>query len=389
MNNVLIHNAKIVTPNQIVEPGSIWIKDGKIAEFQPGITSLVGQESYEIINGAGQFLLPGLIDIHTDAIEKEISPRPGANFPLEAAFRALERKMSGIGITTVYHSMYLGYYQADLNNRSSYERANIFRTIGQLCQQPSIIRNKVHLRFEITGVKEFDLCLRLIEEGMVHLLSFMDHTPGQGQFGLINFKERLMEEGKSVQEIEEIVAENNAIPRLSEEQIRTIVDKCYHHQVPVASHDDDSPEKVLAMKSLGADICEFPINEAAAQKGKSLGMPTVGGASNILRGGSLSGNLNIQEAVGKGLIDVLCSDYYPPSLLYAIFKLNAEGTVPLNEAVNLTTLNPAKATNLDTHIGSIEIGKSADLILVKMVNETPIVTHTFVDGRLAASARIH
>ncbi len=386
MHNILIHNAKIITPDTIINPGLVWVKNGKITDFAPGMSTLVGQEAFEIINANGQYLLPGLIDIHTDAIEKEISPRPGANFPIDAAFRALERKMSGIGITTVYHSMYLGYYKADLDNRSAYSRAMMFRKMGALCQEPSIINNKIHLRFEITGVREFDLCQELIEEGCVQMLSFMDHTPGQGQFGLEKYRNELVKEGKSYREIEEILKDLASTPRLTDEQMSVIIEKCKRYHIPVASHDDDSPEKVSKMKAMGANICEFPINKPAAAKGVMLEMPTVGGASNILRGGSLSGNLNIQEAVEEGLINVLCSDYYPPSLLYATFKLAFDQSVSLNKAINLSTINAAKAAYLGGNKGSIEVGKDADLILVKMVNQTPVVTHTMVGGQLVATA---
>jgi len=137
---------------------------------------------------------------------------------------------------------------------------------------------------------------------------------------------------------------------------------------------------------LGVDICEFPINMETAMHAAKLGQFVVGGASNILRGGSLSGNLNIQDAVLNGSVNGLCSDYYPPAILHSIIKLNQECGMPLPQSVNLATLNPAKATGLNKHTGSIEKGKDADLLIVKIVDGLPMVTHTIVKGKVMAQA---
>jgi alpha-D-ribose 1-methylphosphonate 5-triphosphate diphosphatase len=131
-------------------------------------------------------------------------------------------------------------------------------------------------------------------------------------------------------------------------------------------------------------ICEFPVTLEAAGKATSLGIPVVGGASNVLRGGSTGGNLDITEAIQLGLVDTLCSDYYPSAILHAIFKIYNQKILNLQEAVKLATLNPAKAVKIDKYTGSIEKNKDADLIIVDMVDQLPLVTNTIVKGRIVS-----
>ncbi len=379
MKEILIQNAQIVKLEAVLPSASLLVRNGKIAAIFENGSEV--NDDIPTINAQGQYLLPGIIDIHTDAIEKEIHPRPGANFPVGVAFRELERRMSGCGITTVYHSMYLGYYAAEEND--TIPRKDFFEAVNKLCKSSTIIDNRIHLRFEVTGVNEYQTCLELIENGCVQMLSFMDHTPGQGQYGLEKYSKHLLSKGLSEAEIAQACEESLNQPRLSKEQMQTISYICQQYDIPIASHDDDNAPKVEMMHSLGATICEFPINQEAAYKAIELKMPTVGGASNVLRGGSLSGNLHVQEAIEARLVNTLCSDYYPPAILHAIFKLVNDGSLTLPEAAQLGTLNAAKAAGLH-HKGSIETGKDADFILVNIMDGVPVVTHTFLKGKLVA-----
>ncbi|SEI79415.1 alpha-D-ribose 1-methylphosphonate 5-triphosphate diphosphatase [Cyclobacterium xiamenense] len=385
MKRLLIYNAHIVTPLEVIPFGSVEIKEGRIVAVSrenPPSTGTGNFSSY--LDAEGKLLMPGLIDLHTDAIEKEIHPRPGANFPVNIAFRELERKMSGCGITTVYHSIYLGYQAAEEYATTS--RVNLFETVAQLCKSKTILNNRIHLRYEITSSKDVDTCLTLIENGYVQLLSFMDHTPGQGQYAGDKYRRYLKADSKNKAEIERIFRERITRNRIIQGELQRIAQACLHYQIPIASHDDDHAVKVIDMHNLGCTICEFPINFEAAHQGRLLNMYTVGGAANILRGGSLSGNLNVQEAVKSRLINTLCSDYYPPSLLHAIFKLEQEKSLSLPEATRLATLHPAEAVGLGSTKGSIQEGKDADLILVGRVEGTYVVSHTFIQGRLTARA---
>jgi alpha-D-ribose 1-methylphosphonate 5-triphosphate diphosphatase len=142
------------------------------------------------------------------------------------------------------------------------------------------------------------------------------------------------------------------------------------------------------MHGMGVNICEFPINLETAEHAINLGMHVVGGASNILRGGSLTGNASMTEAVTKGVVDTLCSDYYPPAILHSIFKLHQQEGLTLPDAVKLASLHPAKAAGIASQTGSIEEGKDADLLIIKMIDNIPMVTHTIVRGNVVSQAAL-
>jgi alpha-D-ribose 1-methylphosphonate 5-triphosphate diphosphatase len=378
MNNLLIKNAQVITPYGVVSGGSVWIEAGQVR--QAGTISEPVPHTEQVIDAEGAYVMPGIIDIHTDAMDAEIVPRPGADIPVAVAFRELERKMCTCGITTVYHSLHLGYESAELQSRSRYTRAEIFNLVHGCATKPTLIRNKIHLRFEVSGVHAYEQCLDLLRDGRIDLLSVMDHSPGQGQFTKDKFKEYMMAIGKSeAQYLEELQARTNR-PKVEGDQLETLVRVARQQDIPVATHDDDTIEKVDGMLALGVSICEFPINMKTAKYASRMGMHVAGGASNILRGGSLSGNLDMTEAIREGAVDTLCSDYYPAAILHSVFKLHRDGVLPLHEAVNLATLNPAESVHLDKTLGSLEPGKAADLLIVRLQDGLPMVTHSMVGG---------
>jgi alpha-D-ribose 1-methylphosphonate 5-triphosphate diphosphatase len=385
---MLIYNARIVTPDRVIEGGYVQVEAGQITVIGEGSADhllYAARTDTESIDAEGQLLLPGLIDMHTDAMDTEISPRRRADFPIEVAFRELERRMSGCGITTVYHSMYLGYETAEKNSESKYTRREVFERVHALAQGRTLINNKIHLRYELTGVYAYQTALDLIEAGRVQLISIMDHTPGQGQTSIANFMKYSRQNGLTLEEAEQKLAGLKATPTLTTDQITQMLDLARQRGAVAASHDDDTAAKVDEMYNYGIRICEFPVSMEAAERGKALGMSVIGGAANVLRGGSLSGNLGIEDGIRAGAVDSLCSDYYPPAMLHSVFRLANTG-LSLPDAVNLATLNPARAVGIDQQTGSIEIGKAADLLLVDVSDGTPLVTHTFVNGNLSARA---
>jgi len=384
MASLLINNATVVTPGGVQNNTSVLVEYGIITHIAQQIDE---KNADSVIDGYGMILMPGIIDIHTDAMDAEIVPRSGADIPVEIAFRELERKMSGCGFTTVYHSMHIGYSSAEIHSRSKYSRNEIFETVYQASQGNTLINNKIHLRFELTGVNAYDTCFELMDKGYIALLSVMDHTPGQGQITREHAVQFMMKSGKTEAEAWEMIEKQANQPIIAGEKLEALIKHAQKLHIPVASHDDDSVEKVDYYHSIGVNICEFPINMPTALHAAKLGMHVIGGASNVLRGGSLSGNLNMKNAVLQGAVDTLCSDYYPPSILHSVFKLYNEEAMPLHDAVNLATLNPAKAAGIAHHTGSIETGKDADLLLVKLVNNIPMVTHTIVHGHVVAQAK--
>lgn len=379
MNTWLIKNAAVVSRDGVIPNGSVWIEDGIIRQIGD-IPDQAAQEG-QVIEAGGAIVMPGIVDIHTDAMDAEIVPRPGADIPISVAFTELERKMCTCGITTVFHSLHLGYDNAELLSRSKYSREEVFREVYHSAAGPTLIRNKIHLRFELRGTQAYDQCLDLIRQGYVDLLSVMDHTPGQGQFGKEHFKQARLAQGKNEAEVHEELLERTGRPTIDKDQLRTMIDLARKKNIPVASHDDDTIEKVDAMLALGIGISEFPINMETAGYATRMGLYVAGGASNVLRGGSLSGNLDMTAAIRAGVVGVLCSDYYPASILHSVFKLHLEGGMPLHDAVNLATLHPAESVGIDADVGSLERGKQADLLIVGLRGNIPMVTHVMVGGK--------
>jgi len=383
MNSFIINNATVITPGEVLNNTSILVEHGIITHIAPHIDE---KHAGKVIDAGGDIVMPGIIDIHTDAMDAEIVPRSGADIPVNIAFRELERKMSGCGFTTVYHSMHIGYSSAEIHARSKYSRNEIFEAVYKASQGNTLINNKIHLRFELSGIDAYDTCFELMDKGYIGLLSVMDHTPGQGQITREQAVQFMMKMGKTEAEAWAMVDEKLNQPMIAGEKLEGLIKHAQNLHIPVASHDDDTIEKVNYAHGMGVNICEFPITMETALHAEKLGMHVVGGASNILRGGSLSGNLNMKDAVLAGAVDTLCSDYYPPSIIHSVFKLYNENGLPLHEAVNLATLNPAKAARINHHTGSIETGKDADLLIVKLVDDIPMVTHTIVRGHIVAQA---
>ena len=383
MKSFIIKNATVITPAEVLNNTSVLVEHGIITQIAENTDDYTAAH---VIDARGAILMPGIIDIHTDAMDAEIVPRTGADIPIAIAFRELERKMSGCGFTTVYHSMHLGYDMAELHSRSKYGRLQVFETVYKASQGSTILNNKIHLRFELSGVNAYETCLELMDRGYISLLSVMDHTPGQGQISKEHFMEFFKKSGKTDAEALAAYEEKIKMPLIEGERLENLIKHAQKLHIPVASHDDDTIVKVNYMHKLGVDICEFPINMETAKHAANLGMHVIGGASNILRGGSLSGNLNMKDAVLDGAVDSLCSDYYPPSILHSIFKLYNESGMSLYDAVNLATLHPAKAAGINNYTGSIETGKDADLIIIKLVDDIPMVTHTIVKGHTVVQA---
>jgi alpha-D-ribose 1-methylphosphonate 5-triphosphate diphosphatase len=379
MNTWLINNAKVITPGGVIDEGAVWIEDGEIR--QVGEVRELAAKAGQVFDAGGAYVMPGIIDIHTDAMEAEIVPRTGADIPIAVAFNELERKMCTCGITTVFHSLHLGYDHAEELSRSKYSRGEVFTEVARAAAGPTLIHNKIHLRFEVCGVSAYDQCLDLIRNGYVDLLSVMDHTPGQGQIRKEYYRKYLQAQGKNEDQMDQLIEERISWPKIAGERLQAMVAVAKEHHIPVASHDDDTIEKIDSMLAMGVDISEFPINMETAAYATRLGMYVAGGASNVLRGGSLSGNLDMTQAIRERVVGILCSDYYPAAILHSVFKLHLEHGMPLEDSVSLATLHPAESVGLDVETGSIEQGKRADLLVVKLRDRLPVVSRVMVGGK--------
>jgi alpha-D-ribose 1-methylphosphonate 5-triphosphate diphosphatase len=249
-----------------------------------------------------------------------------------------------------------------------------------------LIRHRLHARFDVYSPALYDYVARIVEEGKVHELSFMDHSPGQGQYRNLEVYAKAaagwdIKGDLPLEEKLALLKNRSAVP---EEKLKALAALAHRKGIPLASHDDDSAEKVARMKNeYGVKISEFPVELEAAKKAGAEGLMVVMGAPNVLLGGSHSGNLSALEAIREGCADILCSDYYPASLLHAAFTLEAKGILSLPEAVAMLTLKPAAAMGIAADYGSVEAGKKADLLIVQKLQGCPLVYQCFIDGQSA------
>ncbi|TDG00565.1 phosphonate metabolism protein PhnM [Paenibacillus piri] len=374
-----IVGGNIVTPSGIVTNGTLVIEDGVIADIQP----FSGVGSAADCDASGLWVMPGMIDVHSDAIEHEMRPRPTSRFPLPFSFYELERKLACQGITMIYHSLSMLGENSDNEARRNQSVKSFVEQIVELRRQHHLIRHKVHLRFEITNLQAVPFIEELMEAGYVELLSFMDHTPGQGQYRDLEIQKKfIMERQKKTEaEVVQLLEERKNRPKVDGAQLRRLAGLAWSQGVPLASHDDDSIAKLDLVTEWNAGISEFPVDMEVALEAKRRGLQVVMGAPNVMLGRSHSNNLSAQEAIHAGAVDILCSDYYPPAMLRAVFLLHHQG-LGLPETVNMVSLNPAKALGLDAVTGSIEIGKRADLLLVKEHKQSPVIQKVWVNGQL-------
>lgn len=369
-----ITNARLVLADQVVEHASLLIEDGRIAAINPSDAN--AEQKVDLGN---RYLLPGLIDLHADALEKDIEPRPNVHFPLEFAIAQADKRNAAAGITTVFHS--LSFANAELGLRNNTMAAEIVRAIHAFSDK-ALVDNRVHTRYEITDPTALPVLLELLDEDAVHLLSIMDHTPGQGQFKDMRAYQDYLQNSyqKTEAETQSLIDDKRSQAKAAQIRVRQLINHAHSKNVHVASHDDDCLEKVSAIKALGVHISEFPINLDTARHAIEQGMSTIMGAPNILRGKSQSGSMKAQDAIEHGVATCLCSDYSPASLLAAVFLLEQHGVLTLPEAVKLTSLNPARALGL-TDRGEIAVGKRADLICVDFAGSFPQARQTWVHGQ--------
>lgn len=346
---------------ETVERGSVRIENGQITE-------IVSHAVPGGIEGKGQTLMPGFIDMHGDMIEQELEPRAGVDFPMPVALGALDARLAASGVTTAYASVSFSRGARDGERRSFAHTSNVIRQLHAAMPEMRI-DHRIHARFDITFENAVGVLGQLIDDDQVDLVSLMDHTPGQGQYRNleIHIKNKAAHHGISETEARQMVA--NAIAERTRPQdvilgnMQTVAKMCHAHGVALASHDDDTVDKARLMASLGAVIAEFPVTMDAASEAVSKGMMTAMGAPNAMRGQSYSGNLSARDLHAAGLLSILAADYHPAAILPAVRILAASDPDGLAGAVRLATANPARALGLNDR-GVIAVGKRADLIVV-------------------------
>ncbi|MBN2419390.1 MAG: alpha-D-ribose 1-methylphosphonate 5-triphosphate diphosphatase, partial [Deltaproteobacteria bacterium] len=274
------------------------------------------------------------------------------------------------------------FAEGEIGVRSNKMAESIISAISLLLPRLRV-RTKVHARYEMTDEEALPVLERLIGEHKVNLLSFMNHTPGQGQFQEISAFNSYFQAvyKKTDREIEEIIKRKFESQSDITRRMEHLIDLCKILGIPMASHDDDSEEKVNWLKCNGISISEFPVNFDAALAAGRSNLHVCLGAPNALRGYSQSNNLSARDAIASGLCDILCSDYAPMTMLQAAFSLADAKLLSLHEAVRLVTVNPAKAVGIHNETGLLEEAKAADFIIVDKQNGHAHVLKTFVAGQ--------
>lgn len=373
---LIIENARIVTPAGIRDKASLIVEGGRIA----GIGAAPSGKGCSRLDAAGGWLMPGFIDLHSDALEKDLEPRPNTRFPLDIVLFELDKKLAACGVTTIFHSV--SFAEGEIGVRCNDQAAAVIERITELVPR-MVVDTRIHARFEITDEAAVPRLEALLKSGKIQLLSLMDHTPGQGQFreaaAFENYYRLVY--GKEKAEVDEIIERKIRSQEKAAARLERMIALCRSLGVPLASHDDDSREKIRWLRDRAVAISEFPVNMEALRAAGDSGLHVCLGAPNVLRGASQGGNLSARKAIETGYGDILCSDYAPMTILHAVFTLEALGLKPLHEAVNMVSLQAARAVGIDGEKGSLEEGKAADMVLVARPDGIPLVLKTFVSGQ--------
>lgn len=373
MTEVVLTNARIVLGDEVRE-GSVLVRDGMIADI--GGAGAVGEDM------GGDYLVPGLVELHTDHIEPHFAPRPGVRWNATAALQAHDAQIAAAGITTVFDALRVGVFSETIS-------ASDMRLLGDAIAASKAddrlrADHLIHLRCEVSVADCAEEFEAFKHDPNVRLISVMDHAPGQRQFASIEAYKvyHLGKTKKTLAEFEAFCAwrvEESA--KYAQGNRVAIAEFCQAHGVTMASHDDATLDHVEESKRFGVKVAEFPTTMDAARASHEAGLAVLMGAPNIVRGGSHSGNISAGALAEAGLLDILSSDYVPVSLMHAAFKLGESIGVP--EAVALVSRNPAVALGLDDR-GEIAVGKRADVVQVRVADGVPVVRKVFREGRRVA-----
>lgn len=366
--------------------GRVLLEDGTIGEnsvqIEGGLISGIGgvgsngKNTWDVRNF---LVLPAIIDLHGDAFERQIMPRPGVHFPLDLALQETDNQMVANGIATAFHGITYSWEPGLRGRNTAVELLQALDTN----RDRLVCDTRVHMRWETFNTPGTDDVAEWMETGRVDLLAFNDHLD-MIQKALTNpqkvskYADRAGLTGAEFVKLVDDVATRASEVGAQKSRLAKIAAK---YDIPCASHDDESPDMRAGYHDLGVAICEFPVNEETANFSISNGDPVVMGAPNVLRGGSHCDRLCATTAAKKGLCSILTSDYYYPSLLQAPFKLAADGVTDFATAWNMVSKNPAQAAGLHDR-GSVRKGQRADLVVVDCSNPNCLrVVATFVAGK--------
>lgn len=375
MPRTIITNARIVTPVKDFT-GSCIVENGIITDIS---SSIFHDEAIDL---NGMWLLPGCIDLHTDQLEHEISPRPNAVFPFDTALHNLDIRAVSSGLTTIFSCIRFSFDPEKIrqNGGDCIEKTNEFAAHAHA----TCARHYVQARWDtnFNGAEPIIESMKSLER--LRLIVLNENIPGNRQFRDMEKLANQWAVRKKITTEEAMAAIKEKAAINSQINNRGLIRDAFSGKLTIGSHDDTTIDHVLEAYEYGSTLSEMPTTIEAAMKARELGMMICMGASNYLRGGSAYDNLSSMEAVEKNCADILCSDYYFPALLSAFLKMVSRGISP-SHAASYFTLNPARCVGMDKELGSIEVGKTADLVAFESAVQHSIIRYTWVNGLLAYS----
>ncbi len=372
---LLIRGADVLLEGVLARVDVLVVED-RIAAIGPEATTAAG--AAEVWQADGLMLLPGIVDLHGDAFERQVMPRPGVTFPLDVALLETDRQMAANGITTAFHGLTWSW-EPGLRGRAAAHDflESLDRVRGRLACD-----TLVHLRHETYNLDAVDEVFGWLRDGRIALLAFNDHVPmilekAAKPGGLGPYAERTGLAPEAFRALLDQVAGRAAevpetVRRLAAEAVRT--------GVVMASHDDETPQMRQWYHDIGCTLCEFPVTRDTAEHGRALGDPVIMGAPNVLRGGSHAARLSAADLLGDGTCSILTSDYYYPALLQAPFLAARRSVCSFAQAWATVSANPASAAGLSDR-GRVGRGLRADLLVVDPTDPVPRAIATVVAGR--------
>jgi alpha-D-ribose 1-methylphosphonate 5-triphosphate diphosphatase len=369
MERLRITGGRVLLRSDGEQPVDLTLENGCIAGIGGGGR---GPE----LDARSLLVLPGIVDIHGDAFERQLQPRPGVGFAADVALQDTEAQLLANGITTAFHGVTLSW-EPGLRSLPAWQSL-----LDALEARHWTCDMRVHMRWEAYNLDALEIALADISAGRVHLVAFNDHTPAilkkvQDPVAGARYSDRAGMALDEFRALAQRIGDHAAAVPAALEQVASAARQA---GLPLASHDDASIGTRDAFRLLGARICEFPMAEAVGEAARAAGDWVVMGCPNVVRGGSHLGWASAARLAESGICNVLSSDYFYPAMLRAALILTRRDVLDLSRAWALISANPAAATGL-TDRGAIAPGLRADLVLVDPT--LPRVVATIVGGRIA------
>ena len=370
----ILTNAILVLGDSVVS-GTIVLRGTEIVDIQPTRSSAPGA-----VDMGGDYLIPGVVDVHTDNLERQVQPRTLARWPSRSAMVAHDAQCAAAGVTSVLDALCLGDLGFDKERVRTFKEGVV--DLDALTEA-NLLKSEhfLHLRCEIPAIDTLELLEPVADHPRVRMISLMDHSPGVGQYANMEFYRKMrrgsgMDDAYIERRIQELQEQR---ARLRDPNRRALLARVRGYNIALASHDDRTEEEIAENAADGIRISEFPVSMIAAKAAKAAGMQVIAGAPNIVRGGSHSGNVNASDLVEAGAVDVFASDYVPPSLVEAAFQVAREAGIGLPAAIAMVAEHPARMAGLADR-GRLEVGLRADVVRVRLHETLPIVRQVWSAG---------